>query len=196
MCRSPEAVAEEAVSELKRSIVIRGDGLSQTILEEAGSTTADLVVALTDDDKTNLLIGNLAKSVGASRVLALVNSSDLAVLGKDMKVDAVLDPRALTVSQVLMRLRRGRIVSLHSIEDGLAEVAEGITMDTSPLIGKPIDYDALPDGITAAAIVRNDEIIFADKNVRVRSGDHLILFYEERMTRKVEQYFRVSADFF
>lgn len=191
-----EAVAEEAVSELKRSIVIRGDGLSQTILEEAGSTTADLVVALTDDDKTNLLIGNLAKSVGASRVLALVNSSDLAVLGKDMKVDAVLDPRALTVSQVLMRLRRGRIVSLHSIEDGLAEVAEGITMDTSPLIGKPIDYDALPDGITAAAIVRNDEIIFADKNVRVRSGDHLILFYEERMTRKVEQYFRVSADFF
>ena len=191
-----EDIAELAVSELKRSIVIKGDGLSPTILEEAGAGMADLVVALTDDDKTNLLIGNLAKNGGASRVLALVNSADLAALGKGMNIDAVLDPRALTVSQILMRLRRGRIVSLHSIEDGKAEVAEGIVMDTSPLIGKPIGYDDLPDGITAAAIVRDGEVLFPDANVRVRAGDHLIIFYEEQMTRKVEQFFRVSADFF
>ena len=191
-----EDVAELAVSQLKRSIVIKGDGLSPTILEEAGAGMADLVVALTDDDKTNLLIGNLAKNGGAARVLALVNSADLAALGKGMNIDAVLDPRALTVSQILMRLRRGRIVSLHSIEDGKAEVAEGIVMDTSPLIGKPIGYDDLPDGITAAAIVRDGEILFPDANIRVRSGDHLIIFYEEQMTRKVEQFFRVSADFF
>ena len=106
-----EDVAELAVSQLKRSIVIKGDGLSPTILEEAGAGMADLVVALTDDDKTNLLIGNLAKNGGAARVLALVNSADLAALGKGMNIDAVLDPRALTVSQILMRLRRGSIVS-------------------------------------------------------------------------------------
>ena len=69
-------------------------------------------------------------------------------------------------------------------------------MDTSPLIGKPIGYDDLPDGITAAAIVRDGEILFPDANIRVRSGDHLIIFYEEQMTRKVEQFFRVSADVF
>ena len=191
-----EDTAELAVSELKRSIVIRGDGLSPAILEEAGVGVADLVVALTDDDKTNLLIGNLAKSVGASRVLALVNSIDLAALGKGMKIDAVLDPRALTVSQILMRLRRGRIVSLHSIEDGRAEIAEGIVTESSPLIGKPIGYDDTPDGITAAAIIRNGDVLFPGGNVRVRTGDHVIIFYEENMTKKVEQFFRVSADFF
>ena len=191
-----EDTAELAVSELKRSIVIRGDGLSPAILEEAGAGVADLVVALTDDDKTNLLIGNLAKSVGASRVLALVNSIDLAALGKGMKIDAVLDPRALTVSQILMRLRRGRIVSLHSIEDGRAEIAEGIVTESSSLIGKPIGYDDTPDGITAAAIIRGDEILFPSNSVRVRAGDHVIIFYEEGMTKKVEQFFRVSADFF
>ena len=191
-----EDIAEFAVSELKRSIVIRGDGLSPAILEEAGAGVADLVVALTDDDKTNLLIGNLAKSVGASRVLALVNSLDLAALGKDMNIDAVLDPRALTVSQILMRLRRGRIVSLQSIEDGRAEIAEGIVTEASPLIGKPIGYDDTPDGITAAAIIRGEEILFPGGSVRVRAGDHVIIFYEQNMTKKVEQFFRVSADFF
>ena len=191
-----EDIAELAVSELKRSIVIRGDGLSPAILEEAGVGVADLVVALTDDDKTNLLIGNLSKSVGASRVLALVNSIDLASLAKGMNIDAVLDPRALTVSQILMRLRRGRIVSLHSVEDGRAEIAEGIVTESSPLIGKPVGYDDTPDGITAAAIIRGDEILFPSDRVRVSAGDHLIIFYEERMTKKVEQFFRVSADFF
>ena len=191
-----EETAEHAVSVLKRSIVIRGDGLSPAILEEAGSIVADLVVALTDDDKTNLLIGNLAKNAGAKSVLALVNSIDLAALGKDMNVDAVLDPRALTVSQILIRLRRGRIVSLHTIEDGLAEVAEGITLETSPLIGKPIGYDDLPDGVTAAAIIRDDTALFPSNGVRVQAGDHLIIFYEDHMTKKVEHFFRVSADFF
>jgi len=191
-----EETAERAVSILKRSIIIRGDALSPAILEEAGCISANLVVALTDDDKTNLLIGNLAKNAGAQSVLALVNSVDLAALGKDMNVDAVLDPRALTVSQILMRLRRGRIVSLHSIEDGKAEVAEGIIMETSPLIGKSINYDDLPDGVTAAAIVRDDEVLFPSDTLRVRAGDHLIIFYEDHMTRKVEQFFRVSADFF
>lgn len=191
-----EDIAELAVSVLKRSIVIRGDGLSPAILEEAGVGVADLVVALTDDDKTNLLIGNLSKSVGASRVLALVNSIDLASLAKGMNIDAVLDPRALTVSQILMRLRRGRIVSLHSVEDGRAEIAEGIVTESSPLIGKPVGYDDTPDGITAAAIIRGDEILFPSDRVRVSAGDHLIIFYEERMTKKVEQFFRVSADFF
>lgn len=191
-----EDTAERAVSELKRSIVIKGDGLSAAILEEAGSATADLVVSLTDDDKTNLLIGNLAKTVGALRVLALVNSVDLAALGKDMNIDAVLDPRALTVAQILMRLRRGRIISLHTIENGRAEVAEGVTLETSPLVGKPIGYDDMPDGVTAAAIVREGELHFPGTGVRVRAGDHLIILYEQRMTKKVEQFFRVSADFF
>jgi len=188
--------AEHAVSQLKKTIVVQGDGLSSEILEEAGANTADFVISLTDDDKTNLLISNLAKKAGAQRALALVNSVELSALSRDMQIDAVLDPRALTVSQILLRMRRGRIVSLQSIEDGAAEVAEGVTLDTSPLIGKPIGYDDLPEGITAAAILRGDELIFPSTSLTARADDHLILLYEQHMMRKVEQFFRVSADFF
>jgi trk system potassium uptake protein len=188
--------ANKAVAQVKRSIVIQGDGLNPAILEEGGVERADFVIAITDDDKTNLLISNLAKRAGAKRALALINAPELARLAPDMRVDTVLDPRALTVSQVLLRMRRGRILGLQSLEDGMAEVAEGITLETSSLIGKPLGYDDLPEGITAAGIVRGNQVIMAGPEVIVRPEDHLIVFYQADMVRSVEKFFRVNPDFF
>lgn len=188
--------ANKAVAAVKRSIVIQGDGLNPDILAEGGVNRADFVIAITDDDKANLLISNLAKRAGAKRALALINSPELAGLASDMRVDTVLDPRALTVSQILMRMRRGRILYLQSLEDGMAEVAEGITLETSSLIGKPLGYDDLPEGMTAAAVVRGNQVIIADEDVTVRPEDHLIVFYEAEMVRTVEKFFRVNPDYF
>ncbi|MEM9667717.1 MAG: Trk system potassium transporter TrkA [Pseudomonadota bacterium] len=188
--------AEAAVMKLKRTIVIQGDGLDTEILEEAGVKGADFVIALTSDDKSNLLICNLAKRAGAANALALVNDVNLAALSTDLRVDMVLDPRALTVSQILQEIRRGRILKLHSIEDGLAEAVEGVVLDSSTLIGSPLGYDDLPEGITAAAYVRGDDIVFPNGSTSIISDDHVILFYERHMTRKVEQYFRIRPEFY
>ena len=188
--------ADAAVSALKQTIVIHGDGLARDVLEEAGADQADIVIAVTNDDKTNMLIGKLAKQLGARRTHALVNAFELVAISQDLDIDAVLDPRALSVSKILTKLRRGRIISVQSLEDGTAEIAEGMTMESSPLIGKPVDYAHLPDGITAAAIIRDEEVIFPTSATSVQTDDRLLLFYETGATRKVEQFFRVSADFF
>lgn len=188
--------AQKAVMQLRRTIVIHGDGLSADILDEAGVSGADFLIALTNDDKANLLISNLAKRAGTRRVLALINSVELAQISKDLKVDVVLDPRALTVSQILQRLRRGRILNLHSFENGKAEAAEGVVLESSPLIGNSLGYEELPEGITAAAIIRDKEVLFPSPSTKVRVDDRVILFYEQELTRKVEQYFRVSPEFF
>lgn len=193
---SNAAQADNIVGKLKQTIVINGDGLSRDILEEAGAPTADIVVSVTDDDKTNILISKLAKQMGARRTHALINAQELLAISNDMDIDAVLDPRALSVSRILTKLRRGRILSVQSIEDGAAEIVEGITLSKSPLIGKTIDYGDLPDGINAAAIIRDNTVIFPTKDTMVKADDRLIVFYEKSETRTVEQYFRVSADFF
>ncbi|NQY97835.1 MAG: Trk system potassium transporter TrkA [Henriciella sp.] len=188
--------ADVAVSALKQTIVIHGDGLARDVLEEAGADQADIVIAVTNDDKTNMLIGKLAKQIGARRTHALVNAYELVAISQDLDIDAVLDPRALSVSKILTKLRRGRILSVESLEGGMAEIAEGVTLDSSPLIGKPIDYAHLPDGVTSAAIIRDGEILFPTSATTVQTDDRLLMFYETSATRKVEQFFRVSADFF
>ncbi len=70
-------VAEKAADALERTIVLNGDGLSMELLTEAGVDRADAILAVTDDDKTNLLAAVRAKSMGCEMAICLVNDPTL-----------------------------------------------------------------------------------------------------------------------
>jgi trk system potassium uptake protein TrkA len=91
-------IAEEAADALERTIVLHGDGLDMNLLEEANIDRADAVLAMTDDDKTNLLSSARAKAVGVPLVISLVNDPSLVSLLQPLKIDAYINPRATTVS--------------------------------------------------------------------------------------------------
>jgi trk system potassium uptake protein TrkA len=181
---------------LRRSVVMHGDALSPEIQTEAGVAKADYIIAATNDDKTNLLICSLAKRAGCKRAMALVNSPLLAGLSREMRVDVVLDPRALTISQVLMRMRRGRILGLHSIEDGRAEIAEGVVLESSPLLGASLDYGDQGEGIAVAGVLHKEKLMLAGADVKAVAGDHVIVLYEEGHVKQAEKFFRISPEFF
>ena len=65
--------AEHAADMLERTVVLHGDGLDMDILEEANLVAADALLAVTDDDKTNLLACARAKAAGCPMVVALIN---------------------------------------------------------------------------------------------------------------------------
>jgi trk system potassium uptake protein TrkA len=53
-----------------------------------------------------------------------------------------------------------------------------------------------PDGIIVGAILRNHEVVFPRGDTTIETGDRVVLFARANMVKKVEQYFRVSLDFF
>ena len=55
------AQAERAADMLERTIVLNGDGMDMELLIEANIDRADAVLAVTDDDKTNILAAVRAK---------------------------------------------------------------------------------------------------------------------------------------
>ena len=66
--------AEFAADRLERTIVLNGDALDSTILEEADIGSADAIVALTDDDRSNLLSCALAHEAGCPISIALAKA--------------------------------------------------------------------------------------------------------------------------
>ena len=46
---------------LNNSLVLNGDGLDQDLLEEANILSTDMILALTDDDETNIIISAIAR---------------------------------------------------------------------------------------------------------------------------------------
>ena len=56
--------AERAADLLERTIVLNGDGLDSVLLAEANVARADAILAVTDDDNTNMLAAVRAKAEG------------------------------------------------------------------------------------------------------------------------------------
>ncbi len=64
LIESDLARAEEIVDELGHTVVLHGDALDQDILREANIRETETIVAVTNDDKVNILASLLAKGGG------------------------------------------------------------------------------------------------------------------------------------
>ncbi len=188
--------AEAAARTLKRSVVLEGDVLEAEILEEANVATAEAVVAVTNDDETNILASLLAKRLGSGRAITLVNSGAYAPLISSLGVDVAVSPRNITVSTILQHVRRGRIHSVNTLRDGFGELIEAEAMDTSGLIGKPLREAELPDDVILGSVVREDEVILPRGSTVVEVGDRIVLFARSEAVKEVEKMFSVRLEFF
>jgi len=190
------ARAEEAADALTRTVVLNGDGLDLDLLEEANVASMDAVLALTDDDKTNILSCVRAKTEGAKLVVALVNDSSLIGLIAPMGIDAYVNPRSTTVSSILRYVRHGRIRAVYSIGDGEAEVIEAQVLGTSMIAGRTVRDSELPEATIIGLIRKGDEVIVPKGDTRLAEGDVLTIFAMPDQVAEVERLFQVGLDFF
>lgn len=188
--------AEAAADRLDRTVVFNGSGLDQSILREAGIQDAESIVALTNDDKVNILTAVIGKQLGCSKSMTLINSPDFGSVVGSLGIDTFLDPRATTVSTILQHVRRGRIRRVHSVRGGAAEVIEAEALETSPLVGQPLRDSGLPDGAIVGAIVRGGEAVVPRGDTVIEAGDRVIIFVESSVVRKVEKLVRVGLEYF
>lgn len=181
---------------LKRTVILHGSALEQSILKEADIQDADTMVALTNDDEVNILSCVMAKKLGCRRNLSLLNNTSYPAFAHALGIDAYINPRAVTISKILQHVRRGRIRAVHSLQNGAAEVIEAEALETSPLVGRPLSEVDLPDGIRIGAVFRDGTAITADGTTQIQAKDRVVMFAMAERVRDVEQMFRVSLEFF
>jgi trk system potassium uptake protein TrkA len=196
MIEKNRARAEKAADGLERTIVLHGDGMDMDILLEAGIDRADAVLAVTDDDKTNLLVAVRAKQAGCPMAIALVNDPTLVPLMGALDIDAFINPRATTVSSILRHIRHGRVRAIYSIGDAEAEVIEAQVLSTSPLAGKLIRDTEFPEGVLVGAVMKGDKVMKPTGDIRMEEGDVIALFAMAKDVPEVERLLQVSVDFF
>ncbi|MCU0900446.1 MAG: Trk system potassium transporter TrkA [Cypionkella sp.] len=189
-------VAERAADSLERTIVLHGDGMDMDILMEAAIDRADAVLAVTDDDKTNLLVAVRAKQAGCQMAIALVNDPTLAPMMGPLDIDAYINPRATTVSSILRHIRHGRVRAVYSIGDAEAEMIEAQILSTSSLAGKMIREIDFPEGVLVGGVMKGDKVVKPNAELRLEAGDVIALFAMAHDVREVERLLQVSIDFF
>ncbi|MBO9472320.1 Trk system potassium transporter TrkA [Shimia sp. R10_1] len=189
-------VAERAAESLERTIVLNGDGMDATLLAEAGVDRADAILAVTDDDKTNMLASVRSKSAGCPLAIALINDPTLAPLMPPLGIDAFINPRATTVSSILRHIRHGRVREVYSVGDTEAEIIEAEVLSTSPIAGQMVRDVDFPEGVLIGAIRKGKEVVKPKGSTRIDEGDVIALFALSADVPRVEQLLQVSIDFF
>jgi trk system potassium uptake protein TrkA len=102
--------ARQIAQKLKNTMVIHGDGGDYEMLEEENIGHSDMFVAVTDDDKVNLLCCLIAQNLGVKKTICQIKRTDVMPLVEQNGIDAVVSPRIITAGGILKYIRSGDII--------------------------------------------------------------------------------------
>jgi trk system potassium uptake protein TrkA len=152
-----------------------GDGTEMWVLEQAGITRADLVVAVTGDDEDNVVIAQLAKhEYHVPKVVARINDPRNRPTFELLDVDATICASTMLVSMIRHELPSHRFVPLLSLKRENIEVVEIEVDDDSPAAGLALRDVRLPDGVLVSSVLRGEEAVVARADTLLLPGDHLL----------------------
>ena len=98
-----------------------------------------------------------------------------------------IDPKLITISKILEKVRGGGIMSDYSIGDGFGEVIEAMIKKQSPLCNKNLKELNLPKSIRIASILRENKIIIPNSNTVFKENDDVVFFAESQYINKLEK---------
>lgn len=191
--------AEQIAESVRNTIVLNGDAADAGLLLQENIENADVFCAVTERDEVNILSANLAKRLGAKRVMALVNRPAYVEHLDHREINVLISPRVATIGSVLAHIRRGDVVAVHSLRRGKAEAIEAIAHGdekSSKVIGKGVREIPFPPGTGVGAIVRNGDVIIPNIETRIEPEDHVIIFMDNKSCiSDVEALFQVAVTF-
>lgn len=179
---------EELSEQLNSVIILNIDGLESQELLTEGIDTADLVVAVTDSDTTNILSSLLAKHYGAKRCITRISRPDFIPLLGKLGIDIALSPRLVAANSILRFVRRGAILAASSLSGTEAETVELVVSERWQYTDWRIKNINFPPGVNVGAIVRGTNIIVPSGETVIKARDHLILFAIKNTVATLERF--------
>lgn len=160
---------------LESATVVHGDARNMPFLKEERVGGADVFIATTGDDETNVMSSLLARELGVRKTCCLVDRPDYVNVIRKTGVDLVLSPRVVTASKVLALVKRGQIRSVSILEEGKAEIVEFIVGPNASIINQPLKDIRLPPGCLVATIVHKGQVLIPRGSSMMHRDDIVII---------------------
>jgi trk system potassium uptake protein TrkA len=177
----------EALTYSTDVLAIEGDGASLETLREAGVADADMVIASTDVDETNIVTCGTAKTLSDAFTIARVKNTKFLDTWHNaegaMGVDFMVGTNLLTAQKI------GRIVGLpaaHNVETfagGQVQMSEFEVPEGSPIDGETVQEADRFDSLTFAAVLRDDEVIIPTGATRIGATDSVVVIGSQSSVR-------------
>lgn len=158
---------------------MEGDAASPAVLQEAGITECDLLIAMTGSDEVNLLICLIAKKLGVDQTIARVRKpvySDIIDLIKgDMSLSMAINPEYEAAVEIFRSLRFKSANQIESFANSKMEVLTCVVKPGSPICNCKVKdlYKTVNAKIFACGIKRGTEVFIPNGETEIKEYDTL-----------------------
>lgn len=170
------ATAARPADELPEDVVVAGDPADPVVLDAAGAAHADVIVAVTDNDPTNLVITSLARfEFGVPRTIARVNEPRHAWLfTPEMGVDVALDQADVLGRLIAEEMSLGDLMTLLKLRKGLYSLVEEKVDPRSIAAGRAVADVGFPEECALAAIIRKGDLVIPRPDTVFQPADEVL----------------------
>ncbi len=177
---------------------ITGSGASHEVLQEAGASSADLFISVTESDELNLLCCTIARQFNnklstIARVRNPEYVSDVNYLRSRLGIEMIINPEYEAAVEASRLLYLPAALSVNSFAHGQAELVKIQIPEGSILDGKTIAYlgQNITNNILIVGVERGTELTIPNGSFELKAGD--IISYVS--TRKDNSHFLRSIGF-
>lgn len=161
--------------------VVDGNGASVEVQREAGVGTADLLIAATNGDETNLLCCMVAKKLGCKHTIARVRNPEydqqIRFMREELGLSMVINPEKAAALEIFRLLQFPSFLKRDSFARGNAELVELKLKDGNALVGKAMQQFRTVADVNAlvCAVERENDIFIPKGNFTMQSGDRITI---------------------
>jgi trk system potassium uptake protein TrkA len=195
LCRSHDVTVVDADPERVETLTyeldvlaIEGDGTDVDILREAGVGDADMLIASTDIDETNLVACGTAKALGDPFTIARVKRPQFLETWRlregTFGVDFMVGTDLLAAEAIVGVIGLPTARDVDTYAGGSVQMAEFEVPPGSPVADRTVAEADTFEALTFAAVIRDDEVIVPSGGTVIRPGDDLVVIGTPDCTRR------------
>jgi len=189
-----ESVFRKLQEDMEPQHIILGSGTDPETMESAGVATADVLVAVSGTDETNLVASTIAKyEFGVPRVIARVNNPKNAWLfDAGMGVDVAINQAGLMARLILEGIDIKNMMTLLMLNRGDGSIIQMHVDEKSEAVGCRVRDLAIPDKAVMIEIFRGDNSIIPRGETVIMAGDDILALAGEREQAELSNLFSSS----
>ncbi len=157
--------------------VICGDATDPHVLEEAEVSEADVFIAVSGDDKVNIMSALLAKKLDAKKIIVRVKNTVYEELAYMLGIEYVINPAKSAAAQIDAIIRTPGLVDLLEIARRDVEMFELKVGEDSQYAGRRLAETPLylDDNTAPVLIFRGGDILLPKPHIKVEVGDKILV---------------------
>ena len=175
---------------IDESMIIYGDGTDIEFLKSENIQDVDSFIAVTENEKTNLIAGLLAKHLGAKQSIIHVSNTEYIPTIQEIGAGAVISKNLSTVNSILRELHTDLTeIPVLTFDEIDVDVIEFQPEPNSPITQKPLKELNLPQDCIVGMINHHGKIRIAHGKSILTEDDTALVFAKPKATGKLKKLF-------